>query len=124
MSVPTPSGHRLETDYDHRRLRQWLAGEAKADGVTRRRLLTLLAATAAGTAFVSPRSARAAVAGIVTSPRARSETSSSDRTSLSGPSGRHPRRVRISRGGGTGSTNKPSTPAHFPQSCSTPSSSS
>ncbi|MEU6419328.1 sulfite oxidase [Streptomyces spiralis] len=40
-----------ETTYDRRRLRQWLAGEARADGVTRRRLLTLLAATAAGTAF-------------------------------------------------------------------------
>lgn len=65
MSVPTPSGHRHETDYDRRRLRQWLAGEARADGVTRRRLLTLLAATAAGTALGSPRSARAAGAGIV-----------------------------------------------------------
>ncbi|MER6219935.1 sulfite oxidase [Streptomyces sp. 900105755] len=65
MSVPTPAGHRHETVYDHRRLRQWLAGEARADGVTRRRLLTLLAATAAGTAIGSSRSARAAVAGIV-----------------------------------------------------------
>lgn len=65
MSGSTPPGHRLETDYDRRRLRQWLAGEARADGVTRRRLLTLLAATAAGTALVSPRSARAAVTGIV-----------------------------------------------------------
>lgn len=37
MSVPTPSGHRLETDYDRRRLRQWLAGEAK---VTHRLPLT------------------------------------------------------------------------------------
>ncbi|MGW2836164.1 twin-arginine translocation signal domain-containing protein, partial [Streptomyces sp. NPDC001286] len=49
MSATTPSGHRYETDYDRRRLRQWLGGEARADGVTRRRLLTLLAATTAGT---------------------------------------------------------------------------
>ncbi|MFD7601646.1 sulfite oxidase [Streptomyces mirabilis] len=64
MPSPTPAGHRYETDYDRRRLRQWLAGEARADGVTRRRLLTLLAATAAGTALGATRPARAA-AGIV-----------------------------------------------------------
>ncbi|NKQ28306.1 sulfite oxidase [Streptomyces galbus] len=57
-------GDRHETAYDRRRLRQWLAGEAKADGVSRRRLLTLLAATAtataAGTALTTPASASAA----------------------------------------------------------------
>ncbi|MGA5628450.1 sulfite oxidase [Streptomyces cellulosae] len=41
-----------ETAYDRHRLRQWLAGEARADGVSRRRLLTLLAA--AGTAGALP----------------------------------------------------------------------
>ena len=41
------SGYR----YDRRRLRQWLAGEARADGVTRRRLLTLLTATTQATVF-------------------------------------------------------------------------
>lgn len=44
-----------ETAYDRHRLRQWLAGEARADGVSRRRLLTLLAA--AGTAGALPLSA-------------------------------------------------------------------
>lgn len=60
MPSPTSPGHHHETDYDRRRLRQWLAGEARADGVTRRRLLTLLAATAAGTALGTTRPARAA----------------------------------------------------------------
>ncbi|MGV9558565.1 sulfite oxidase [Streptomyces sp. NPDC003522] len=59
MSSPAPAGHH-ETDYDRRRLRQWLDGEARADGVSRRRLLTLLAATAAGTALGAPRPAHAA----------------------------------------------------------------
>ncbi|MEW2611117.1 sulfite oxidase [Streptomyces sp. NPDC047880] len=65
MPSPRPVGHRIETDYDRRRLRQWLAGEARADGVTRRRLLTLLAATAAGTALEAARPARAAGGPIV-----------------------------------------------------------
>ncbi|MEU6472587.1 sulfite oxidase [Streptomyces massasporeus] len=65
MPSPSPVGHRFETDYDRRRLRQWLAGEARADGVTRRRLLTLLAATAAGTALENTRPARAADGPIV-----------------------------------------------------------
>ncbi|MFD3311854.1 sulfite oxidase [Streptomyces sp. NPDC058694] len=55
-----PAGHHDESAYDRRRLRQWLAGEARADGVTRRRLLTLLAATAAGTALGATPSAHAA----------------------------------------------------------------
>ncbi|MEU8654239.1 sulfite oxidase [Streptomyces sp. NPDC048737] len=58
MPSPTPAGHH-ETDYDRRRLHQWLNGEARAGGVTRRRLLTLLAATAAGTALGTPRLAHA-----------------------------------------------------------------
>ncbi|MFJ6524803.1 sulfite oxidase [Streptomyces longwoodensis] len=64
MPSPAHPGDRHETDYDRRRLRQWLAGEAKADGVSRRRLLTLLAATAtataAGTGLGVPKSASAA----------------------------------------------------------------
>ncbi|MEU6228810.1 sulfite oxidase [Streptomyces sp. NPDC047042] len=63
--TPTPAGDPSETDYDRRRLRQWLAGEAKADGVSRRRLLTLLAATAAGTALATTRPAHAAAGPIV-----------------------------------------------------------
>ncbi|MGW1963775.1 sulfite oxidase [Streptomyces sp. NPDC001935] len=59
MPSPTSAGRRHETEYDRRRLRQWLAGEARADGVTRRRLLTLLAATAAGTALGGVRPAHA-----------------------------------------------------------------
>ncbi|BFO18577.1 sulfite oxidase [Streptomyces sp. KM77-8] len=69
MPSPTPAGHRHETDYDRRRLRQWLTGEARADGVTRRRLLTLLAATAAttavGTVLDGTRTAHAAEGPIV-----------------------------------------------------------
>ncbi|MFF9164228.1 molybdopterin-dependent oxidoreductase [Streptomyces longwoodensis] len=53
MPSPAQPGDRHETDYDRRRLRQLLAGEAKADGVSRRRLLTLLAATATATAVGS-----------------------------------------------------------------------
>lgn len=41
-----------ETAYDRRRLRQWLAGEARADGVSRRDMLRLLAA--AGGALAVP----------------------------------------------------------------------
>ncbi|MER6113653.1 sulfite oxidase [Streptomyces hirsutus] len=62
-------GHRAsthdETAYDRRRVRQWLAGGATADGVSRRRLLTLLAATAAVTALPDARPARAADPAIV-----------------------------------------------------------
>ncbi|MEV0935402.1 sulfite oxidase [Streptomyces phaeochromogenes] len=60
MPSAAPAGHHDESAYDRRRLRQWLAGEARADGVTRRRLLTLLAATAAGTALGATPSAHAA----------------------------------------------------------------
>ncbi|MEV2191033.1 hypothetical protein AB0I02_08565 [Streptomyces phaeochromogenes] len=60
MPSAAPVGHHDESAYDRRRLRQWLAGEARADGVTRRRLLTLLAATAAGTALGATPSAHAA----------------------------------------------------------------
>ncbi|OQR63882.1 sulfite oxidase [Streptomyces maremycinicus] len=53
---PTP-----ESAYDRRRLRQWLAGEARADGVSRRDLLRLVAAaglaTAAAPAFAAPAAA-------------------------------------------------------------------
>ncbi|MFF1546094.1 sulfite oxidase [Streptomyces sp. NPDC058291] len=65
MTSTVPAGHRRETDYDRHRLRQWLAGEARADGVSRRRLLTLLAATAAGTALGAPSPAHAAPGPIV-----------------------------------------------------------
>ncbi|TDC73970.1 sulfite oxidase [Streptomyces hainanensis] len=47
-----------ETTYDRRRLRQWLAGRARAEGVGRRQLLGLLAA--AGVAAALPRTALAA----------------------------------------------------------------
>ncbi|MFF5476107.1 sulfite oxidase [Streptomyces sp. NPDC012935] len=65
--VPSPrSASRVDEDaYDRRRLRQWLAGDARADGVSRRRLLTLLAATAAATALPAPRPAHAADTPIV-----------------------------------------------------------
>ncbi|MEV5611152.1 sulfite oxidase [Streptomyces sp. NPDC052225] len=56
---PAGSAAHHETAYDRHRLRQWLAGEARADGVTRRRLLTLLAATAAATALPAANQARA-----------------------------------------------------------------
>ncbi|MDC0766573.1 sulfite oxidase [Streptomyces sp. HD] len=70
MSAPAvppsrPTSRLDETAYDRRRLRQWLAGEARADGVSRRRLLTLLAATAATTALPAPGRARAADSPIV-----------------------------------------------------------
>ncbi len=54
-----------EAAYDHHRMRQWLAGDARAEGVSRRRLLTLLAATAAATALPTPHVARAADTTIV-----------------------------------------------------------
>lgn len=62
---PRPTSRVDETAYDRRRLRQWLAGDARADGVSRRRLLTLLAATAAATALPAPRPAHAADTPIV-----------------------------------------------------------
>ncbi|MFD7132884.1 sulfite oxidase [Streptomyces sp. NPDC059894] len=53
-----------ESAYDRRRLRQWLAGEARADGVSRRDMLRLLAAaglaTAAAPAFAAPATAATA----------------------------------------------------------------
>ncbi|WP_406412509.1 sulfite oxidase [Streptomyces sp. NBC_01614] len=64
-SSPRPASRVDETAYDRRRLRQWLAGDARADGVSRRRLLTLLAATAAATALPAPRPAHAADTPIV-----------------------------------------------------------
>lgn len=58
-----------ESAYDRRRLRQWLAGEARADGVSRRDMLRLLAAAgAAGAAPVAlgtPARAAATAPGIV-----------------------------------------------------------
>ncbi|MCX5529075.1 sulfite oxidase [Streptomyces sp. NBC_00006] len=62
---PRPAARLDETAYDRRRLRQWLAGDARADGISRRRLLTLLAATAAATALPAPRPAHAADTPIV-----------------------------------------------------------
>ncbi|MER5946291.1 sulfite oxidase [Streptomyces sp. NPDC001904] len=52
-----------EAAYDRRRLRQWLAGRARADGVDRRDLLRMLAATGlvAGVPTAFAASARAAV---------------------------------------------------------------
>ncbi|MFF3504328.1 sulfite oxidase [Streptomyces sp. NPDC003247] len=53
-----------ESAYDRRRLRQWLAGEARADGVSRRDMLRLLAAaglaTAAAPALAAPATAATA----------------------------------------------------------------
>ncbi|WP_055589436.1 sulfite oxidase [Peterkaempfera griseoplana] len=61
---PTPGEE--EASYDRTRLRQWLAGEARADGMSRRRLLTLLAAASAATALPRlPRAAAATGPGIV-----------------------------------------------------------
>ncbi|MET9443645.1 sulfite oxidase [Streptomyces sp. NPDC006610] len=57
--MPASAARHDETAYDRHRLRQWLAGDARADGVGRRRLLTLLAATAAATALPTPGPARA-----------------------------------------------------------------
>ncbi|MFJ5262591.1 sulfite oxidase [Streptomyces sp. NPDC088387] len=65
MPSAEPAFPHDETAYDRRRLRQWLAGEARADGVTRRRLLTMLAATAAATALPELSPARAADSPIV-----------------------------------------------------------
>lgn len=70
MSAPPvpPSRPRTRLDesaYDRRRLRQWLAGEARADGVSRRRLLTLLAAAGAAAVLPAPGPARAADTPIV-----------------------------------------------------------
>ncbi|MFF6977760.1 sulfite oxidase [Streptomyces sp. NPDC008343] len=62
---PRPTSRVDETAYDRRRLRQWLAGDARADGVSRRRLLTLLAATAAATTLPAPSPAHAADTPIV-----------------------------------------------------------
>ncbi|MFJ5209872.1 sulfite oxidase [Streptomyces nigra] len=64
----TPAARPDETAYDRRRLRQWLAGDARADGVSRRRMLTLLAATAAATTLPAPRTAHAAAAGPIVKP--------------------------------------------------------
>ncbi|MGW8742165.1 sulfite oxidase [Streptomyces sp. NPDC055794] len=58
-----------ESAYDRRRLRQWLAGEARADGVSRRSMLRLLAAAgtagAVPVALGTPARAAATVPGIV-----------------------------------------------------------
>lgn len=55
-----------ESAYDRRRLRQWLAGEARADGVSRRDLLRLLtaaglAATAVPSVLTAPATAAAGI---------------------------------------------------------------
>ncbi|MFI8929983.1 sulfite oxidase [Streptomyces sp. NPDC053474] len=62
MTLPHPS--LTEADHDRRRLRQWLAGEARADGVARRDLLRL--ASAAGLTALAP--------GIWSAPRAHAAT--------------------------------------------------
>ncbi|MFD3450593.1 sulfite oxidase [Streptomyces sp. NPDC058691] len=55
-----------ETSYDHLRLRQWLAGQARGDGMSRRRMLSLLAAGTAALALrTTVRAAAATAAGIV-----------------------------------------------------------
>ncbi|MYW02695.1 sulfite oxidase [Streptomyces sp. SID3343] len=51
-----------ETSYDLRRRRQWLAGAARADGVSRRDLLTLLAAAGVFTALPGARAHAATTA--------------------------------------------------------------
>ncbi|MCX4546295.1 sulfite oxidase [Streptomyces sp. NBC_01565] len=62
--MPTDAGATAvdEAAHDRRRLRQWLAGQARADGVARRDLLRLLAATglATGLPAVFPATAHAA----------------------------------------------------------------
>jgi DMSO/TMAO reductase YedYZ molybdopterin-dependent catalytic subunit len=60
----TPRGE--ETSYDRERLGQWLAGQARAEGISRRRLLALLAAASAATALPPvPRAAAATSTTIV-----------------------------------------------------------
>ncbi|ONK10585.1 sulfite oxidase [Streptomyces sp. MP131-18] len=54
-----------ERAYDRRRLRQWLAGTARADGLGRRDLLRLLAAAGVLAAAPAARAAAATAAGIV-----------------------------------------------------------
>lgn len=51
-----------ESAYDRRRLRQWLAGEARADGVSRRDMLRLLAAAGGALAVPTALNTRAAAA--------------------------------------------------------------
>ncbi|MEI5097741.1 sulfite oxidase [Streptomyces sp. PmtG] len=70
MTSVEPRGDtRAEAAHDRRRLRQWLAGEARADGVARRDLLRLLAAAglaaAAPVALSAPPARAAAAPGIV-----------------------------------------------------------
>ncbi|MFD4526543.1 sulfite oxidase [Streptomyces sp. NPDC058470] len=71
QSSPTPDS---ESAYDRRRLRQWLAGDARADGVARRDMLRLLAAagltTAVSTAFGAPAAAATAANATSVSPSA------------------------------------------------------
>ncbi|MFF7334382.1 molybdopterin-dependent oxidoreductase [Streptomyces sp. NPDC008150] len=57
-----------EAEYDRRRLRQWLAGEARADGVARRDLLRLLAAAGLAGAVPAGLTALAGPAAAATSP--------------------------------------------------------
>ncbi|MFD5704075.1 sulfite oxidase [Streptomyces lasiicapitis] len=65
----TPMEPLTEAAYDRRRLRQWLAGEARADGVARRDVLRLAAAAglaaAVPTALAAPRASAATAPGIV-----------------------------------------------------------
>ncbi|MFE7029067.1 sulfite oxidase [Streptomyces sp. NPDC057621] len=72
-----------ESVYDRRRLRQWLAGEARADGIERRDMLRLLAAaglagtaTAATTGLAAPALAASATA---TGTAPRTATATTDR---------------------------------------------
>ncbi|MBQ0852447.1 sulfite oxidase [Streptomyces sp. BH-SS-21] len=72
-----------ESVYDRRRLRQWLTGEARADGIERRDMLRLLAAaglagtaTAATTGFAAPALAASATA---TGTAPRTATATTDR---------------------------------------------
>ncbi|MFD9076550.1 sulfite oxidase, partial [Streptomyces lasiicapitis] len=65
----TPMEPLTEAAYDRRRLRQWFAGEARADGVARRDVLRLAAAAglaaAVPTALAAPRASAATAPGIV-----------------------------------------------------------
>ncbi|MBC9715202.1 sulfite oxidase [Streptomyces sp. TRM66268-LWL] len=61
--MPDHASATFETTYDRRRLRQFLAGEARAEGVERRTLLKLLAAVGGAAALGIAPAATAAAAG-------------------------------------------------------------
>ncbi|MET8223971.1 sulfite oxidase [Streptomyces sp. NPDC005301] len=72
-----------ELAYDRRRLRQWLAGDARADGVARRDMLRLLAA--AGLTAAAPAALASPAAAAGAAPAAVDGTAGSTRVAASAP---------------------------------------